>query len=270
MSSVEVPAGHETVKASIIDTGARVKGETSLFAFFLDPPLPDFSEGEGEGRLYSTWASRQDFQSDAPSVLEYHKDFTFEPPEADVYESAISARSTSNGLRIGGFRAIDWFGDGSFYMLETSGVKHTINHVAALARTTADPPPPRFTLMGGELGHHASQWWPSAHVPLPWKPRPSLPSGPDSSVLNVYRNMCPCDHILREQAAADSLVPDSDTAGTIPFTKIRTRHPCDVEMARRSLQAAEAFDGNERILVVMAHAWTLLGALEYFPRSANR
>ena len=28
----------------------------------------------------------------------------------------------SKGLRIGGFRAVDWFADGSFYLLETRGV----------------------------------------------------------------------------------------------------------------------------------------------------
>jgi hypothetical protein len=36
---------------------------------------------------------------------------------------------------IGGFRSYDWFGDASFYLLNTPG--HTVDHLSALARTTA-------------------------------------------------------------------------------------------------------------------------------------
>lgn len=51
-------------------------------------------------------------------------------PEGFFQESDISGRnlreidfeSETNGLVIGGFRAIDYFNDGSFYLLETPGV----------------------------------------------------------------------------------------------------------------------------------------------------
>ncbi|KAM0411091.1 hypothetical protein ACHAPD_010916 [Fusarium lateritium] len=53
-------------------------------------------------------------------------------------------------LVIGPFRGFDFFGDGSFYLLDTPG--HAIGHVAGLARTTTDPD--TFIFMGGDLCHH--------------------------------------------------------------------------------------------------------------------
>jgi hypothetical protein len=35
----------------------------------------------------------------------------------------IDFENESKGLKIGDFRAFDWFGDGSFYLLETPGVR---------------------------------------------------------------------------------------------------------------------------------------------------
>ena len=35
----------------------------------------------------------------------------------------IDFNNDSKGLRIGGYRAVDWFQDGSFYILETTGVR---------------------------------------------------------------------------------------------------------------------------------------------------
>jgi hypothetical protein len=43
----------------------------------------------------------------------------------------------SNGLAIGGFRALDWFGDGSFYLLETPGVSCCC-HIHVLSTHGAD------------------------------------------------------------------------------------------------------------------------------------
>jgi hypothetical protein len=40
------------------------------------------------------------------------------------------------GLKIGGFEALDYFGDGSFYLLESPG--HAIGHLCGLARVTME------------------------------------------------------------------------------------------------------------------------------------
>ena len=55
----------------------------------------------------------------------------------------------------------------------------------------------------------------------------------------------------------------------MPFTQIREGHPYNVNMARDALSTTEAFDADDKILVIMAHDWTLLKVMDYFPQSAN-
>lgn len=53
-----------------------------------------------------------------------------ENPDAKILQADYFGRTLrqvnfdteSHGLKIGGFRAVDWFNDGSFYLLETPGV----------------------------------------------------------------------------------------------------------------------------------------------------
>ncbi|KAG9784240.1 hypothetical protein KCU88_g2804, partial [Aureobasidium melanogenum] len=74
--------------------------------------------------------------------------------------------STSK-LEIGGFKALDYFGDGSLYFLSAPG--HAIGHMVALARTTAatGSSPSTYILMGGDSFHHGSQLRPHKYAPLP-------------------------------------------------------------------------------------------------------
>ncbi|KAJ3526681.1 hypothetical protein NM208_g11073 [Fusarium decemcellulare] len=161
----------------------------------------------------------------------------------------------SHGLRIGEFRAIDFFGDGSFYLLETPG--HTIDHLAGFARTSVNPP--RFIFMGGDIGHHASQWRPTDDVPLPDTLCPS-PLGPDAQ-LNVLHNVCPGE-IFVEHA-------HPKRSRTSPFHRIKAGHPFDVDMAQATLKSMEAFDADENILVVTAHDYTLIPYMQFWPETAN-
>lgn len=119
--------------------------------------------------------------------------------------------------------------------------------------------PPKFILMGGDLGHHPSQWRPNKFVGLPEELVPS-PMGFDSK-LNIRRNVCPGELFATLIHPAQSM--------TTPFTRIREGHPYDVSMSREALSGVEAFDADDNILVVMAHDWTLLNIMEYFPQSAN-
>lgn len=113
--------------------------------------------------------------------------------------------------------------------------------------------------MGGDLAHHPSQWRPNEFAPLPTELTPS-PFGPNFP-LNIRRNVCP------SELFTNTVHPSHSDA--TPFTWIRAGHPYDVETARESLKTIESFDADENILVVMAHDWTLLGILDYFPKSAN-
>lgn len=129
--------------------------------------------------------------------------------------------------------------------------------MAGLARTNISPP--KFMLMGGDLGHHASQWRPNKYVNLPEELMPS-PLGPEST-FNIRRNVCPGELFTTMVHPCQSK--------DMPFTRIREGHPYNVEMSRDSLSTAEAFDADDNILTVMAHDWTLLPIMKYFPESAN-
>ncbi|KAL9014158.1 MAG: hypothetical protein Q9173_001172, partial [Seirophora scorigena] len=88
--------------------------------------------------------------------------------DAPILESDYAGRhlreiSFDSDLRIGGYKAMDYFGDGSFYLLDSPG--HALGHMCALARTTASPS--TFLFLGGDCAHHAGEFRPSASLPLP-------------------------------------------------------------------------------------------------------
>ncbi|RDW58285.1 metallo-hydrolase [Coleophoma crateriformis] len=66
-------------------------------------------------------------------------------------------------LNVGGFGAIDYFGDGSFYLLNAPG--HSIGHLNALARTTSNPD--TFILLAADSVHLGGELRPTEALPLP-------------------------------------------------------------------------------------------------------
>ncbi|EUC64509.1 N-acyl homoserine lactonase AttM, putative, partial [Rhizoctonia solani AG-3 Rhs1AP] len=89
-------------------------------------------------------------------------------PNSPILESAYKDRELVEvsfdqhpELRIGQFRALDYFGDGSFYLLDSPG--HAVGHICGLARTTPDT----FVFLGGDICHHSGQMRPSEYLPLP-------------------------------------------------------------------------------------------------------
>jgi glyoxylase-like metal-dependent hydrolase (beta-lactamase superfamily II) len=76
-------------------------------------------------------------------------------PESPIPERAYKDRefveiTFQDGFKLGQFRAFDYFGDGSFYLLDAPG--HAVGHLCGLARTTPDT----FVFMGGDICHHNS------------------------------------------------------------------------------------------------------------------
>ncbi len=172
-------------------------------------------------------------------------------------------------FRIGDFRAVDFFGDGSFYLLDTPG--HAVGHLAGLARTTSNPD--TFILMGGDLCHHGGEIRPSPYVPLvPLDPTKSGLVGGDSEDSTksglesglVRGRGPPC--------------PGASTYSTIQHSRGRTDSepffvpamglsiPETVETIRKAQKA----DANPNILFVYAHdtsVWQVADSL--FPAKAN-
>lgn len=214
-------------------------------------------------------------ETELPGYPENSKANILKADYDDRHIRQINFEDESKGLKIGDFRALDWFGDGSFYLLETPGVRihklfyfsnyldidcflqHTVDHLAALARTNTEPS--RFIFMGGDIGHHPSQWRPNQYVPLPTELIPSL-LGPES-IFNIRQDVCPC-------AVYMDNIPGGHSQEA-PFTMIRAGHPYDVDMSRRNLSSMEIFDADDDIMVIIAHDWTLLSVLDYWPKPAN-
>ncbi|KAK7931816.1 hypothetical protein PG985_002528 [Apiospora marii] len=165
-------------------------------------------------------------------------------PNGTVLDSDAAGRAvreisfTSGGagghpLRIGRFNAVDYFGDGSFYLLNAPG--HAPGHMCGLARTTAEPP--TFVFMGGDACHHAGVIRPSAHLPLP-----------PSEARQVAWKVDTCAPFF--EVARNNLFPDY-AAATETVAKIQELDACD------------------NVFVVLSHDDSLGGRLPLFPDCVN-
>jgi len=121
--------------------------------------------------------------------------------------------STSDALKLAGLRAIDWFDDGSLYLLEAPG--HAPEYIMALARTSAD----KFVLLAGDVASHPGVIRPSPLRPLP-----------ESIPLN-----------------------SSESSRTTPFFELTSYIMPDPVAGRTTLAALQAFDASEDVLVVLDH-----------------
>ncbi|KAK3301788.1 beta-lactamase-like protein [Chaetomium strumarium] len=171
--------------------------------------------------------------------------------ESDYVGRPLREIDFTNGLRIGEFQAFDFFGDGSFYLLDAPG--HAIGHICALARTT----PSTFILMGGDACHHCGSLRPNRHLPLPAYVSPA----PFSVPPHLPGSVCP-------RAVLEAIHPERSR--TAPYYSRLSQAPDrDVAKAEATLDKMVAFDASEDVFVVIAHDKSLLGVVDFFPRSAN-
>lgn len=152
-------------------------------------------------------------------------------------------------VQIGDFRAVDFFGDGSFYLLDTPG--HAIGHVCGLARTTVDPD--TFIFMGGDLCHHGGELRPSEYIPLPAQISPH-------PVTRALQPPCP-------GAAFHSLQTTRNRSSTTPF--FDPVMGLSIPEAVRSIKKAQKADAEDNVLFIYAHDVSVRGVADLFPLSAN-
>ena len=167
----------------------------------------------------------------------------------------IDFEKESGGLTIGRFKAFDFYGDGSFYLLDAPG--HTVAHISALARTTADPP--TFIFMGGDIAHHTCEFRPTQYMPLPdvISPNP-MRSGHLRSAIT-----CPGEVFIAMH---------HKKSRTEPFcypTPAEDGWHHDSAEATRSISKMIEFDAYDNIFSVIAHDNSLLGIVDLYPKSAN-
>lgn len=151
-------------------------------------------------------------------------------------------------LRIGDFLAFDFFGDGSFYLLDSPG--HAIGHMCGLARTT----PTTFVFLGADICHFAGVFRPSPGVPFP-DPIPS------SQLDDWFPSPCPCSMFTSQHPLVD---PKSEEAKRTPFFNVPTITPSsyyDHVTAMKSINSMQDFDASPDVLVCIAHDPALLKVL---------
>jgi len=123
---------------------------------------------------------------------------------------------------LGRCNAVDCFGDGSFYLLDTPG--HAVGHMCGLCRTTTGPgEEPTFMFLGGDCAHHGGEIRPTAYLPLPDSIEPS-------PIPHIHKGVCPGAlfseiHRLRP----------GEGASTQPFTVANKDAAADVDAARESV-----------------------------------
>ncbi|KAF3232432.1 hypothetical protein TWF192_002457 [Orbilia oligospora] len=184
-----------------------------------------------------------------------------ENPDAPFFSREFSGREVvelsfeSSNLTIGGMKAIDFFNDGSFYILDAPG--HAVGHINALARTTTsqDGLNDSFIFLGADSYHLGSQLRPNSYTPLP------------SSVEIPSFLPCPCPGELFERIHP---LPVGGNPSLTPFHIIPEKSVAiNFKDAREVISKIQVFDADERVLVLNAHEWNYYDVLDVFPESAN-
>lgn len=148
----------------------------------------------------------------------------------------IDFNNDDRACSVGGFRALDWFRDGSFYLLDSPG--HTVGHICGLARTSPSNSVGEgsFMLLGGDAAHHSGEHRPS-----------------------------PC-HLLPDAFSAAH--PEPPLSKSAPFYQGAFSH--SEEESDQSIQKLMDLEADERVWVVIAHDPSLAEAgVDFFPKEAN-
>ncbi|KAF2137738.1 uncharacterized protein K452DRAFT_321594 [Aplosporella prunicola CBS 121167] len=180
-------------------------------------------------------------------------------PNAHFSEADVAGREvreldfTKTGLKIGRFDALDYFGDGSFYFLDSPG--HAVGHMCGLARVTSGPD--SFILMAGDAIHHSGELRPHPWHPLPEAvlPHPFTMSSSSACPGELFEG------VLRDGKYSPFYLPAKPASG-------RQIH-YDVPVMIQTIQKLQEADAHDNILFVVAHDDTLLDIVDYFPKTAN-
>ncbi|EXJ65771.1 uncharacterized protein A1O5_11012 [Cladophialophora psammophila CBS 110553] len=262
-----VPTGGIAI-VKIIDTTSRIAN--SSVDYLMVPPMKGFSkmpthpswsfliENPSGTRVLFDLGIAIDWRQYAPIVSDrittngWH--ITADRSVADIIEDGGVPRESINSiiwsLVFGNLRAFDFFGDGSFYLLDTPG--HSVGHLGGLVRTTKNPD--TFIFMGGDLCHHAGEVRPSKYKPLPNEMAPEI-------LPEFLRQVCPgavLEELLTSRSrAADQSFFDPHLGSDIPE-------------AIRTIGKVQEADANDNVLFLYAHDTSLLdGMVDLFPQVAN-
>ncbi|KAF2715355.1 metallo-beta-lactamase superfamily protein [Pleomassaria siparia CBS 279.74] len=173
--------------------------------------------------------------------------------ESDYINRNLREINFDSNLKIGQFPAYDYFGDGSFYLLDSPG--HAVGHLCGLARTTTGSEADTFVLMGGDICHYAGIFRPSKYLPVPDSitPHPYNHSHPDVP-------FCPGSAFEELQHVRDR--KPSDTLYDMTFGH-------DIPLATNTMGWLQELDCDDNIFVIIAHDSTVRDGVEQFPKTLN-
>ncbi|KAH6661890.1 beta-lactamase-like protein [Halenospora varia] len=168
--------------------------------------------------------------------------------ETDYKDKELIEISFSSPLKIGKFRAYDYFSDGSLYLLDVPG--HAIGHICALVRTT----PTTFMLLGADTCHFAGSLRPSQYLPLPSILDPKI-----EGLDEYFPCPCPCEvfgDCHPGENEEEKRTSSYYTASTAPGSAY-----IDPAVANQSISSMKEFDASPDVLVCLAHDPALFDVL---------
>lgn len=174
---------------------------------------------------------------------------------ADDFEGRKCVEIGCKDLHIGPFPAIDFYGDGSLYLLDTPG--HWPGHICALARTTPDT----FVFLGGDICHFAGDFRPTEDIPLP-------DIIPAKALLENERYPMPCPCELFSDHHPQQTIDSSVNTRSTPFYQLSHhshstyKDPAVAKMTTHGMQ--KYFDSDPNVMVFLAHDTALLDHLPTF------
>ena len=177
--------------------------------------------------------------------------------EATLLETDFEGRSLreirfDKQTKIGRFHSFDYFGDGSFYLLDTPG--HTVGHICGLARTSSNPD--TFVFMGGDASHHGGEFRPTQYTPIPKEIKPS------PLKRRAGGHVCPGDLLqqIHRKGSADE-----------PFYLVTKNFAHDKAVADWTIDGLGEFDAHENVLMLMAHDDVVVDPAQFgfYPESIN-
>lgn len=178
--------------------------------------------------------------------------------DADIADRNVKEIDFSVGsaghCKIGRFDAFDYFGDGSFYLLDAPG--HSVGHLCALARVTSavtgNSDDDSFVFMGADACHHPGVLRPTEYLPLPENITPSP--------LKRYPHTCPGD-VLQHLQLHESPAEPFFTVSPILFP--------DHAVALETVRKIEELDAADNIFIILAHDESIKDSLDLFPARIN-
>ncbi|KAJ6524336.1 beta-lactamase-like protein, partial [Mycena capillaripes] len=182
-------------------------------------------------------------------------------PDATLQVSDLAGREVTKidfaaaNLTFSGLKAIDYFGDGSFYFVNTPG--HLPGHMTALARVT----PTSFISLGGDTFHHAGEA----------RPRPQFQKNfpCPADLLEETKTSISTDFFWSPQSRDGAFDMHSRSQQLFAISDLPGSFYADPVTSQVSLEKLATFDAHPDILVLVAHDLSLRAFIPYYPAYLN-